>query len=235
VTGPHSWEVQFMHRFTQPFNSGVHSLWGLDGGANVAFGLSYVPVRDLQIFATRSNILDDIELGAKYVVMQQAPAIPLSLSVRAGGDVRTERGADDRTSVFAQLIASRQFAERLELYVIPTIVTNAGRAAAGNHSVALFSHAFNVPVAIAFQIVPNLSVVGEFIVTNRDLPGTIDSDFGWAVGIKRALGGHHFELLVTNSAATTVDQYTTSTFQGAPLRQGDVHIGFNIERQFGGD
>lgn len=234
VTPAATWEVGFAHRFLQPVDSGNHSLWGLDGGANVTFGLAWVPVHDLQLSVTRSNILDDIELAGKYVVMQQAPAIPVSLSLRAGADFRTEENVDDRTSVFAQLLVSRQLGSRFEIFVVPTVVTNAGRASAGDRSVALFSHAFNAPVAVAYQLMPTLSVVGEFVPANRDLPRSVDREHGWAVGIKRVVGGHHFEILLTNTTATTVDEYTTTTALGAPLRRGDVHLGFNIERQFGG-
>lgn len=235
VTPTHSWEVVFMHRFTEATSGGSHSLWGLDGGANVTFGLAYVPMRDLQLSAIRSNVLDDVELSAKYAVMQQAPAIPLSLSIRGGSDIRTEKNVADRTSFFAQAIVARQFAERFEIYAVPTYVTKAGRANAGDQSVALFDQAFNVPVAISYEVLQNLSVVAEVVPVNRDLPDAIDSDFGWAVGIKKVIGGHHFEVLLTNSTSTTVGQYATTSNLGAPLSRGDVHIGFNIERQFGGE
>ena len=42
------------------------------------------------------------------------------------------------------------------------------------------------------------------------------------------------EILVTNSNATHVDQYVSSTYQGSPLNKSDLHLGFNIERRFGG-
>ena len=79
-----------------------------------------------------------------------------------------------------------------------------------------------------------LSVVGEIIAKNRDLPRDVHTDYGWSIGVKRAIGGHHFEILLTNSNATHVDQYVTSTYMGSPLRRGDLHLGFNIERRFGG-
>jgi hypothetical protein len=53
------------------------------------------------------------------------------------------------------------------------------------------------------------------------------------VGLKRAIGGHYFEILITNNNATHVDQYVTSTYMGSPLRHSDLHLGFNIERRFG--
>jgi hypothetical protein len=231
--------VKFTHRFNQSIDQGslsdrVHTLFGLDSNADVGIGLSWVAYRDLQFSFTRSNVLDDIELAAKYIVVQQAPAIPLSAAVRAGGDVRTEGGLRDRTSVFAQVILSHQFGRRAEVFAIPTYVTNAGRAVTGQTSAALFKNAFNVPVGGAVMFGPAFSVVAEIIPVNRDLPDSIDAQLGWAAGIKRAIGGHYFELLLTNSNATCVDQYVTSTYQGAPLRRGDLHIGFNIERRFGG-
>jgi len=234
-----TWEVKFTHRFNQSIDQGsfsdrVHSLYGLDSNADVGLGLSYVITRDLQATFLRSNASDDIESSLKYVVVQEAPAIPFSLAVRGGMDWRTERDLTDRTSFFGQLIISRQFGRRAEVFVIPTFATNAGRVVSGSTSAALFSHAFNVPVGAALMVRPGLSVVAELIVKNRDLPsGSSSGDFGWALGLKRAIGGHYFEILLTNSNATHVDQYVSSTYQGSPLKKGDIHLGFNIERRFG--
>jgi hypothetical protein len=235
-----TWEIKFTHRFNQSIDQGsfsdrVHSLWGLDSNADVGIGFSYVITRDLQATFMRSNVSDDIESSLKYVVVQQAPAIPFSLALRGGMDWRTERDVVDRTSFFAQAIVSRQFGNgRAEVFVIPTYVTNAGRAANGTTSAALFKHAFNVPIGAAVIIRPGLSVVAELIPKNRDLPASANGgDFGWALGLKRAIGGHYFEILLTNSNATHVDQYVTSTYQGTPLNKSDIHLGFNIERRFG--
>ena len=230
-----TWELKFSHRFNQSIDEGeaVHSLFGLDSGANVTMGLSYVPMRDLQLSVARSNILDTIEASAKYLLFQQAQAIPLSAALRGGVDWRTERSLDDRTSFFAQAIVSRQFGQRIAVYAMPTFITDAGRASTGDTSGALFETAFNVPVGASFMIRRGLSLVAEVVPPNGDLPDTVDADFGWALGIKQALGGHYFEVLLTNNNATTADQYVTSTYQGAGLRSGDIQLGFNIERRFG--
>ena len=234
-----AWEVRFTHRFNQPinqtsFSAEIHSLFGLDSNADVGLGLSYVPVRDLQFSIYRSNTMDDIEFGAKYNVFQQAPAIPFSAAVRVGGDWRTELNLSDRTSVFGQAIVSRKLGKRFELTLIPTFVTNAGRAVSGNTSGALFNHAFNVPIGVALNVHDGLSLIGEFTPKNRDLPSTMRGGyFAWSGGLKEVVGGHYFELMITNSNATHVDQYVTSTYQGSPLKRGDLHLGFNIERRFG--
>jgi hypothetical protein len=233
-----TWEVKFIHRFNQSLDQGsfsdrVHSLFGLDSNADVGIGLSFAPRRDLQFSFLRSNALDDIEFAAKYIVIQQAPAIPLSAAVRAGVDWRTEQGLNDRTSFFGQLILSHQFGRRVEVFAMPTYVTKAGRAVVGDASYALFDHAANVPLGAAITIRPALSLVAEIVPKNGDLPDGTHTELAWAVGLKRAIGGHYFEILITNSTATHVDQYVTSTYMGAPLSRGDLHLGFNIERRFG--
>ena len=233
-----TWEVKFSHRFNQPLSDGglsdqIHSFFGLDTNADVVFGVSYAMRRDLEVSFSRSNTNDTIESALKYVVLQQAPAVPLSLTLRGGADWRTEKNLDDRISLFAQVIASRKIGNKVEVFALPTFATNAGRAVGGNTSVAMFEHAFNVPVGVAFMIKRPLAVVVEVIPPNRDLADTIDTDFGWAVGLKRAIGGHWFEILLTNNQATFVDQYVTSTYQGAALDAGDIRLGFNIERRFG--
>lgn len=233
-----TWEVKFTHRFNQSLTEGDledqwHSLFGLDSNADVVFGASWAVRPDLQFSLMRSNTNDTVEAAVKYVLFQQAPAVPVSVTLRGGADWRTERDLDDRTSFFAQAILSRQFGRKAELFLLPTFVTKAGRAVTGETSGALFETAFNVPIAFAYRIRPPLSLVVELVPPNQDLPDEIDSDFGWSVGIKRAIGGHWFEVLLTNNQSTLTDQYVTSTYQGSPLRLDDVKLGFNIERRFG--
>jgi hypothetical protein len=232
-----TWEIRFSHRFNQSIDQGsfsdrVHSLWGLDSNADVGIGLSYALRRDLQLSFLRSNAMDDIELAAKYLVVQQAPSIPFGAAIRLGGDVRTEKDLNDRTSVFAQAILSHQFGQRAEVFVMPTYITNAGRAVSGQVSTALFKHAFNAPVGAAIAIRPALSIVAELVPKNRDLPSGTHADFGWSFGLKKAMGGHFFEIFLTDNNATHADQYVTATYQGSPLNRRDLHIGFNIERRF---
>jgi len=86
---------------------------------------------------------------------------------------------------------------------------------------------------VTYFVTPSVAMVAELIPPNGDLPGGDGADLGWSIGIKRSLGGHWFELLLTNSQGTTVDQYTTSTFQGTSLDLDEVKLGFNIERRFG--
>src|SRR5260221_113277 len=106
-----TWEVKFTHRFNQSIDQGsfsdlVHSLWGLDSNADVGLGLSYAPRRDLQLSFYRSNAMDDIELAAKYVVIQQEQAIPFSAAVRIGGAVGTKVRWSGRVCLCVRLVIS---------------------------------------------------------------------------------------------------------------------------------
>lgn len=233
-----TWEVKFAHRFNQALNQGsfedqVHSLFGLDTNADVVFGVSYAPRPNLQYGIQRSNTNDTLEGAVKYVALPQSATMPVTLTLRGGVDWRTERGLGDRTSVFAQALISRQFGRRGELVIQPTIVTNAGRAVTADGSGALFEHAFNVPISGAVRVRGSLFAVAELIPPQSDLPDDMDGGLGWAVGIKRAIGLHWFEILLTNNQGTLTDQYVTSTFQGTGLQVGDIRLGFNIERRFG--
>jgi hypothetical protein len=234
-----TWEVRFTHRFNQSLDEGnmsdrFHDLFGLDTNADVTFAVGYAIRRDLMISVARSNTNDNFEFGAKWIFLQQARAVPVSVTLRGGGDLRTEQDLEDRTSFFAQAIVTKQFGRKVELFALPTFATNAGRATDGDTSSALFDHAFNVPFGVAYMVQPQLAVVAEIIPPNQDLPDSMDSDLGWSIGLKRNIGGHWFEVLLTNNQSSMVDQYVSSTFQGSPLNTGDIHLGFNIERRFGG-
>ena len=237
---PHGqWEMKFTHRFNQSLSEGsfsdqLHSLFGLDTNADVVFGVSYAMRPNLQVSLMRSNVNDTLEGAAKYVVLKQTDGAPLTLTARGGVDIRTEKDMGDRTSFFAQAIVSRQFGRKAEIFAMPTFATNAGRTVTGDESVALFEHAFNVPVGLVWMLRPGFAAVVEITPPNTDLPDEMDgADLGWALGVKRNIGGHWFEILLTNSQSTLVDQYVTTTFQGSPLDADRVHLGFNIERRFG--
>jgi hypothetical protein len=232
------WDVKFSHRFNQSLAEGtlsdqLHSLFGLDTNADVVFGASYAMRPKLQLSLMRSNVNDTLEGAAKYVVLRQTEGAPLSLTGRGGLDLRTEKDLADRTSFFAQAIVSRQFGRKAEIFAIPTFATNAGRAISGDESVALFDYAFNMPVGLVWMLRPGFAAVVELTPPNSDLPDEMNGNLGWAIGVKRNIGGHWFEILLTNSQTTLVDQYVTTTFQGSALDAGDVHLGFNIERRFG--
>jgi len=223
VLSPRTWEVRFTHRFSQPINEGdVHSLWGLDSSADVGIGLSYSPAENWLVSLYRTDVQDTVEAAIKYRAVSQE-RFPVAVALRGGVDWRTDPDVVRPRSMFAQAILSRQFGRKAEIFVVPTYARDA----------SVFESAFNLPVGFAWMIYPHLSLVAEVIPENKDLPESVDSSYAWSVGLKRAIGGHFFEILLSNSRATHVHQYVPGFFLGTGLRTSDVHLGFNIERRFG--
>jgi hypothetical protein len=219
-----TWDLRFTHRFAQPINEGdVHSFWGLDGAADIGIGLAYGYRPNLQFAVFRSDVLDDLELSAKYAAVRQSETFPLSVAARGGVNWKTERGLDRRLAPFVQVIVARQISPRIEIFATPTFSSRG----------IDYDSAFNVPLGAAWAIRPNLFLIAEVIPENSDAPGELHPGVAWAVGLKRAIGGHFFEVLLTDSRATHVDQYVASVPLGG-IREGDVHLGFNIGRRFGG-
>lgn len=218
------WEVRFTHRFAEAINDGdARNLWGLDGSADIGIGLAWAMSRDLQIELFRSDVQDNYEAAVKWSFLRQAPSFPVSISFRGGVDILTEEGIDDRSSIFVQSIVSRQISRRLEVFAAPSYVHGAGS----------FDDAVNVPFGLAWFYRPSSSIVVELIPENTDLPDEVDSSFGWAIGWKRALGGHFFEILLANTRATHVSQYVPGELiRGIGLESDEVHLGFNIVRRF---
>lgn len=222
--GHRIWEVRFTHRFAEPINDGdIRNLWGLDGSADIGIGLAWAPTPDLQIELFRTDVQDNYEAAVKWAFLKQARSVPVSVAFRGGVNVLTEEGIEDRTSIFLQSILSRQVSRKLEIFAAPTYAHEAGS----------FDHAVNIPFGLVWFPRSNMGFVLEVIPENRDLPDEVDSSFGWALGWKRAIGGHFFEIMLGNTRATHVSQYVGGElFRGIGLESDDVHLGFNIVRRF---
>lgn len=213
-------EVLFTHRFNQPVNDGtVHDLWGLDSGADTGIGLAVGLTRNLDLSLYRSSFQEDYEIAGKFLILEQAPRVPLTLAVRAGADLLRREGVEDADRPFAQILLARRLSPGINLLLSPSWVGDTPR----------LKDAFNVPVGLTFALPADSLIELEFIPENRDLD---ESEAAWHVAFSKAVGGHVFEIVLGNSRATTVDQLLGGDF-AAGFESGDVRLGFNIVRDFG--
>lgn len=213
-------EVTFTHRFQQPANDGgAHDLWGLDGGADTGIGLAYGLTEHLDVSLYRVSFQEDFELAGKFLVLEQAPRVPLTLAVRAGADLLRREGVEDSTRPFVQLLLARRLAPGVNLLLSPSWVADT----------PLLKDAFNVPLGITFGLPRRYLLEIELIPKNRDLDA---SEAAWHLALSKALGGHVFEIVLGNSRATTVDQALGGD-SAAGFESGDLRLGFNIVRDFG--
>lgn len=212
-------EVLFTHRFRQPVNDSTsHDLWGLDSGSDVGIGLALGLTPHLDLSVYRASFQEDFELAGKFLFIEQAARVPVTVSLRAGADLLRRPGVADSSRPFAQLLLARRLAPGVNLLVSPSWVADTPRLA----------DAFNVPIGLTFPLPGKRLVELEYVPANRDLDA---SEAAWHVAVSKALGGHIFEIVVGNSRATTVDQILGGD-SAAGFETSDVRLGFNIVRYF---
>lgn len=217
--GERQLEVLFTHRFQGSVNDGsAHDLWGLDSGADVGIGLAYGVTRSLDLSLLRSSFQENFELAAKFLVIEQAPRVPLSLAVRAGADLLERPGVVDPHRPFAQLVLSRQLAPGVNLLAAPSWVRDTPR----------LRDAWNVPLGLTLPLPGGSLLDLEYVPRNRDLKSSVA---GWHAALSKAVGQHLFSVVFGNSRATTVDQYLGGD-SAAGFRARDVRLGFNLVRTF---
>jgi hypothetical protein len=251
----------FTHRFRVPVQgSDIHDLFSLDDGADIGIGIGYAPIKnlDFSLYRSSSLALDPWEIAAKYRLLSTGP---FGLSLRAGGDVRSERGLENRGSFFAQLILAFSWGDRLRITAVPTYVNKiSGRPFAyfppssfppPNDSsceetgfetfvcAGLYRNVFNVPAALSVAVTHSITLHAE--VTPRY--GKADSiGVGWIVAIEKTLLRHRFSFSAGNQRQTTVDQYVASPpywmrfdpvgNNGKVEGNKGIYFGFNIIRQW---
>ncbi|MGH9444079.1 MAG: DUF5777 family beta-barrel protein [Thermoanaerobaculia bacterium] len=236
--------LQFLvtHRFRAPVRgSDAHSWYSLDSGADFGVGFAYSPLEHVEASLYRSGIQDDYEIAAKFSERPGGPESAIGLALRVGADDRRDPMIVDangsllpdaraRTSFFAQGVVTLHLAlDRIEVSAVPTY---SSRTTAQRR-------AFNVPVHAAVALSRSWNLQAEYQPPRRGVGGSIAT---WAAGLEKVLYRHRFEIVVSNTTVTTIDQRLSGDFAVAQIRQqrsfdngfrnNDWHIGFNLVRQF---
>lgn len=212
-------ETFFSHRFTVSVEDGSsRNLYGLDSSADIGLGVAVGVSEHLQLEVYRSSFQENFEISGKFLLFEQAPAVPLSLALRAGVDLPRRTGVADDERPFVQVLLMRQLRPGVNLLLAPSFIRDTPR----------LRDAFNVPFGLTFGLPGGNLIEIEVVPENRDLDESVTA---WHVAYSRAIGRHIFELVLGNSRATTVDQYLGGDFAGG-FEEGDVRLGFNIVRGF---
>jgi hypothetical protein len=219
VLPPSTIEVIFTHRFSQTISdSGAGNLWGLDSAADIGLGLGVGFGDNLDAHIYRSSFLKQYELSGKWTAFRQGSAAPLGLAVRVGTDYRAATGITDRWSYFGQVVLARRAAPWVDLFLVPTYVTDT----------PTLTNAFNVGIAASFHLPGVWDIVAEATPANRDVQG---SAVAWSLGLNIRITGHDFLIYLGNSRATVTDMIAGSDIPGG-FKASDVRLGFNLIRRF---
>jgi len=214
--------IRISHRFSDPIDTGFDNLFGLDSYANILLAAGYGISDRVTVTIGRARFDKEFEFSADWLVAEQGrgSGLPFSMAIHGGVDLVTETSPDE-AKVFAEVSLARQFNRRLSLLVVPALVTNA------NHWDLEPESTFSLGIGARYMILNEFSITAEWIPV---LAGYGDFDGAWGFGVEKKIGGHVFQVFLTNAFGLTAAQY----LPGGDLRLGDLdfRIGFNIFRTF---
>lgn len=221
------WAFRVTHRFSRPLGDGsvgdlARDLFGFDSGGLIGLEFRYGIARGTQAGIHRTSDRT-IQLFAQRD-LRRAEDEPFGLAVFAaveGQDNFTEEYAPGVGALF-----SRRLGERGGVYAMPAVVAHllTPRPDGGADSTT----ALVVGLGLRFRFSENGALLLE-AAPRLNAPDEADGlSFRHPVsfGIERTLGGHAFQLNVSNSFGTTLGQLARG---GAP---SGWFIGFNIARKF---
>jgi hypothetical protein len=220
------------HRFGR-INGGFYEFWGLDA-ASIRIGFEYSATNWLAVSVGRSSFLKtwDGYVKARFL-SQKENGMPISAAIflAAAMDGRKNLYADDRPTFFSQrmsytsqLLISSKVTKWLSLQLMPTLTHyNLVETREDNNTVFLIGAAGRVKIS------HNFGLTAEYypMINNNENNGYRNAV---AVGFDFSTGGHVFQIQLTNAQAMFDSGFmrqTTGNFW-----DGDIHIGFNITRNF---
>lgn len=221
-------EVHFSHRFSESIaDAGRQRLWGLDSFAFPGFWFLWGATERVAAYAGRTANLATWELGGKAELVREGELTgPLSVGLQAGLTFLDTAGIDNDTRLTVELPVGVRVSDRLAFAAIPLWVTNPDeqdRPSSDGHALAL-------GLGASLKLSRSTSLDGEWIthLGGFERPGAMSQ---WQAGVTFDVGGHLFQLLLTNNTQTTPD-----FMAGGAIPTGidsDVRFGFNLIRSFG--
>ncbi|MFK7843776.1 MAG: DUF5777 family beta-barrel protein [Rhodothermales bacterium] len=223
------------HRFNPKLSDGYDSFYGLDGSSIIFLHLGYAITDQLMVSLARSNAVDNVELQARYNFFQQGGVrgLPVGLSLITTGNWATERGAGEKrfrkeaSKFTTQVSITRAIGEQWGVAFVPGILFNAAEDVEGEDAL------ITLGLAGRWNFHKNFSIVGDWapVVSGFTRTTTFGNDIRfdtWGGGLEIALGGHVFQIVLSNSVGLTTDQY----LRGGDLdiTEGEARLGFNIFR-----
>ena len=221
----HAVAFRVTHRFARGLGEGdfgdlAADFFGFDGGAQIGLELRFSPFQGSQLGIYRTSDRT-ISFFAQQEVLRQGDW-PLGLAV-AGSVEGLDNFSETRSPRLA-VVFSRRLGERGAAYVVPAWIGNVRPITdpgAGDDASVLLGLGARVRLGEAFAI------VGEVHPRVAGYKGHRNSAALASFAIERRVGGHAFQINVSNDLGTTPAQVARG-------RTGpdDWFIGFNISRKF---
>ena len=217
-------------------SEGADDLFGLDGAANIRFGLDVGLTDWLTVGVGRTRFDKLVDARAQAAVLRQTErgTIPVSVALAGNVGLVTEPDGVDAVgglSYASSVLVARQFGTRVSLQVAPTVAHfNTVFEQVVNGEVETPENTlFAVGLGAQIRATPGSALLVEYVpVLSQRSEGTADA---LAIGVALDTGGHVFQLFLTTSPWATVQNTIGQNVDDA--LDGDVRLGFNVNRVFG--
>jgi hypothetical protein len=219
----HRLVFRLTHRFSRPLAQGdfgdlIGDFLGFDSAAQIGLEFRYGLAPGTQIGIHRTNE-KTIQFFGQQDLIQQRDGRPISLNA-----VVTVEGLNnfrEQRSAGIGVVVSRRLGDHGAVYAEPIWVSNTSflpEDQAGD------DQTFVMGLGARVRIRPTVYLLGQVIprLAGHD-PGSHHAAFG----IEKRVGGHNFQLNVSNSLGTTMAQMA----RGGSAN-GTWFIGFNVTRKF---
>ena len=220
------------HRFIPAVASGWDGFYGLDGPAFILLSFGYGITDRLTVTVGRTNYDQEWEFTGDYRILEPSPesARPVSGALHIGGSVvaQDEPEGQDWSSRFrfnALFSLSYQVTDRISLLAVPGFASNTNYFAPDSEGT------FSFGLGARARVFGDFSVIAEWVPV---LAGYKDYINGWGLGVEQKIGGHVFQVFITNCYGLTAPQYLI----GGDLSRftdgffDEFRLGFNIFRTF---
>ncbi|MHB8055357.1 MAG: DUF5777 family beta-barrel protein [Candidatus Aminicenantales bacterium] len=223
---PGRFSFRVSHRFYPSLREGVDALFGLDGPAAVWLGLGYGLTERIGLTLGRTNQGKEVETAVRWRFLDQ-DVFPFEAALQAGVGWAAEK-IDSRKRTDArhfklnvQMILAKRLTDRVSVLVVPSLSTHT------DHWEENPQNTFAVGLGGRWLVLNGLSLIAEWTPV---FAGYAAASNGWGFGLEKKIGGHVFQVFVTNGTGLTPDLY----LPGGDLRlsDGDLRLGFNIFRTF---
>lgn len=208
---------EISHRFGL-ISGGYDELYGFDGPVKMRISLGYGLLDNFMLSIGRSNILDNLDIVAKYKIidfdhkdMPSALAVNAAIALNSEPSLNLEAFNTNFMQYYLQLVYNVMFLDKkLGIGVVPSAVYNsyifAGRQDLGKKTTitlgTYYQYYFDRRFSIWAEFNPVLSGFSNSVFDNR-----ISAYNTLAFGSAFETGGHVFYLFVTNNSSLNLAQY----------------------------
>lgn len=215
---------------------GVHTLYGLDGAADIRIAFEWGITDRFTLGAGRSKINELLDGYAKYRLWGQTEdnKMPVSttLLINAGFSPQKNQAGEysnmaHRLSYTYQLLIARKFSQKFSLQLMPTVL----------HRNYLFNPAdqhdlVSLGVGGRLKLSKRFALLADYFHTFSSFREQNSNVYAapLGLGIEIETGGHVFHMFFTNNAGIVENSFIPNTTSS--WSKGEFKFGFNISRTF---